>query len=499
MNAMNLTETNRDLVHLQHPNMLFIDGRWVLPQGGGRIEVVSPHTEEVVAIVAEAREPDMDRAVSAARTAFDRGSWTKLTHRERGDYLLRLAAELKKRTKELELAWTQQVGALAVMAPGMIGGAIGLLDYYSGLADTYQFAEKHKSADGHGIAVVAREPVGVCVAVVPWNAPFMIMINKIAPALLAGCTMVMKPSPETPIEAYIIAECAEAAGFPPGVLNLVPAHREASDYLVRNPSVDKVSFTGSTLAGKRIASVCGERIARVTLELGGKSAAVVLDDADVAGTAKHLAFVISIMSGQVCATLSRVIVPKSRYADFTEALKTELSAIKVGDPFDPASGMGPLAMRRQLTRVEGYIAKGIAEGARLVCGGGRPKDLQRGCYFEPTLFTQVDSGMTIAQDEIFGPVITLLAADDEEDAVRIANDSKFGLFGAVFTADNDSAYRVARQVRTGAFTQNGFRMDGFLPFGGFKESGLGREGGEAGLASYTEIKTILLDGMPSRL
>ncbi len=494
-----MNDLNRSTVRLTHPDKLFIDGRWVTPASDGRIEVISPYDETVAAVVAEAREADMDRAVHAARAAFDRGPWPKLTHRERADHLLRLAGQLKLRVPELELAWTQQVGALAIMAPGMVGGAIGLLDYFAGLGDTFAFAEKRPSFDGHGIAVVAREPVGVVVAIVPWNAPLMIMINKIAPALLAGCTVIMKPSPETPLDAYIIAESAEAAGFPAGVINLVTSHREAADYLVRNEGVDKVSFTGSTTAGKRIASVCGARIARVTLELGGKSAAIVCDDADIEPTAKHLAFVISILSGQVCATLSRVIVPRARYDAFTEALKAELSAIKVGDPFDPSSRMGPLAMRRQLERVEGYIAKGLAEGARIACGGGRPKDLARGCYFEPTLFTHVQSGMTVAQEEIFGPVITLLSYEDENEAVRIANHSNYGLFGAVFTQDNDRAYRIARGVRTGALTQNGFRLDNFLPFGGFKQSGLGREGGEAGLASYTELKTILLDGAPSQL
>ncbi len=486
-------------VRLRHADQLFIDGQWTSPAGGGRIEVVSPHNDEVSAVVAEAGEVDMDRAVAAARRAFDDGPWPRLSHHERADWLLKIAAELGPRAPELQLAWSNQVGALAMMAPGMVGGALGMLEYYAGLADTFPFAKPHKSYDGHGMAVVAREPVGVAVAIVPWNAPFMIMINKIAPAMLAGCTVIMKPSPETPLDAYVIAEAAEAAGLPPGVLNLVPAHREASDYLVRNPGVDKVSFTGSTAAGKRIASVCGERIARVTLELGGKSAAIVLDDAEVEATAKHLAFVISIMSGQVCATLSRVIVSRGRHAAYASALKAELEAIKVGDPFDPTSQMGPLAMRRQLERVEGYVAKGLAEGARLACGGGRPKALGRGCYFEPTLFTDVTSGMTIAQEEIFGPVITLLAYDDEADAVRIANDSNYGLFGAVFTQDNDRAYRIARGVRTGAITQNGFRMDTFLPFGGFKQSGVGREGGQAGLKSYTELKTILLDGPPSAL
>ena len=486
-------------VRLAHADKLFIDGAWTSPEAGGRIEVVSPHNDQVSAVVAEAGEADMDRAVAAARRAFDQGPWPRLSHQERAGYLRKLGAALAPRAPELQLAWTQQVGALAYMAPGMVGGAMGMVDYYAGLADTFPFAVKHKSYDGHGMAVVAREPVGVAVAIVPWNAPFSIMINKVVPALLAGCAVIMKPSPETPLDAYIIAEAAEQAGLPPGVLGLVPAHREASDYLVRNPGVDKVSFTGSTVAGKRIASVCGERIARITLELGGKSAAIVLDDADVEGVAKHLAFVISILSGQVCATLSRVIVPRAREAEFAEALKAALEAIRVGDPFDPEVGMGPLAMRRQLERVEGYMAAGVAEGARLVTGGRRPAGLDEGCYFEPTLCTGVESRMVIAQEEIFGPVIALMAHDGEADAVRIANDSNYGLFGAVFTQDNDRAYRVARAVRTGALTQNGFRMDTFLPFGGFKQSGVGREGGEAGLESFTELKTILLDGPPSAL
>ena len=282
-------------------------------------------------------------------------------------------------------------------------------------------------------------------------------------------------------------------------MNLVTAHREAAELLVRHPGVDKVSFTGSTAAGRRIASLCGERIARCTLELGGKSAAIVLDDYDVATAAKKLAHTISIMSGQVCATLSRVVVPRAKQAAYAEAISAEMAAIRVGDPTDPATMMGPLAMRRQLERVEGYMARGTAEGARLVCGGTRSAHMSQGCYFDPTLFTDVTSSMTIAQDEIFGPVIALLGYDDEAHALRIANDSSYGLFGAVFTNDVDRAYRIMRGVRTGAISQNEFKLDYFLPFGGFKQSGLGREGGMAGLLGYTEVKTILLDAAPSRI
>jgi acyl-CoA reductase-like NAD-dependent aldehyde dehydrogenase len=377
--------------------------------------------------------------------------------------------------------------------------ATSMVRYFAGLADKFPFVEPHKTTDPTGAAFVVREPVGVVAAIVPWNAPYLIMINKIAPALLAGCTVIMKPAPETPLEAYIIAESAEAAGFPPGVLNLVPADREASDHLISNPGIDKVSFTGSTAVGKRIGAVCGGRIGRFGLELGGKSAAVVLEDFDVGQAAKILANTISIMCGQVCATLSRAVVPRAKHDQYVEALKAELGALRVGDPYDAKSQMGPLAMKRQLAKVEGYMEKGKAEGARLVCGGKRASAPSRGYYFEPTLFARASSRMTIAQEEIFGPVITLIPFDDEADALRIANDSNYGLFGAVFTHDNDRAYRIARGVRTGWMAQNGFRMDWFLPFGGFKQSGIGREGGTAGLAAYTEVKTLLLDGAPQRL
>jgi acyl-CoA reductase-like NAD-dependent aldehyde dehydrogenase len=303
----------------------------------------------------------------------------------------------------------------------------------------------------------------------------------------------MKPAPETPLEAYIIAEAAEEAGLPPGVLNLVTTHRQAADHLASHVDVDKVSFTGSVLAGSRIASVCGHRLARCTLELGGKSAAIVLDDYDVATAAKTLASTISLSAGQVCATLSRVIVSRKRHDDLIEALRAEMAAVRVGDPDDPNSQMGPLAMQRQRTRVENYIGLGRAEGAQLVTGGGRPAHLPRGFYIEPTLFTQVTPTMQIAQDEIFGPVLAVLTCESEDDAIRIANESPFGLYGAVFTHDRDRAYRVARGVRAGTFTQNLFRFDPSLPFGGFKQSGLGREGGVEGLASFTELKSILLD------
>jgi aldehyde dehydrogenase (NAD+) len=487
-----MTIDSRDPIHIKHADALFIGGEWVKPSTSGQIELVSPVTEQVFGRVAEAREADMDAAVAAARKAFDQGPWPRLSHVERGEYLRKMGKALEARVAELGAAWAEQIGGLKVMSVPMHMGGVMQYGFYADLASSYPFEVRQPSSIG-GTAVILREPVGVVAAIAPWNAPFMIMTTKVAPALLAGCTVIMKPSPETPLEAYILAEAAEAVGLPPGVLNLVPSHREAADYLVRNHGVDKVGFTGSTAAGRRIASVCGERIARVTLELGGKSAAIILDDYDTATAAKILTGTITTLTGQVCATLSRAIVPKKRHDELAEAIVEEMKAVRIGDPADPTTMMGPVAMKRQLERIEGYIAKGEEQGAVLATGGRRPSHMNRGYYIEPTLFTRVDNSMTIAQEEIFGPVLSLIPAEDEEDAIRIANDSIYGLNGAVFTRDAAKAENVARRVRTGAIGQGGLKMDFALPFGGYKQSGLGREGGVEGIMPYLETKTILLD------
>ncbi|HWJ68991.1 MAG TPA: aldehyde dehydrogenase [Sphingobium sp.] len=484
-------------IQLSHPDRLFIDGAWIAPAKGGRIEVMSAHSEQVIATVAEATEADMDAAVVAARRAFDEGPWPRMEPGERAEWLRKLHAALEVRVPELVRAWIDQIGALATVAPFVIGGGMATLQFTIDQAATYPFVEKRIPADGRGEAMIVREPVGVAVTIAPWNNPFGIMISKVAGALLAGCTVIMKPAPETPIEAYIIAEAAEAIGLPAGVLNLVASHRDAADHLVRNPGVDKVSLTGSTVAGKRVASVCGERLARCTLELGGKSAAIVLDDYDLGVAAKMLTATIIMSAGQVCATLSRVIVSQHRHDALVEAIAAEMANVRVGDPFDPETQLGPLALERQRDRVLDYVAAGSAEGARLVFGGGRPLHLARGYYVEPTLFADVDRSMRIAREEIFGPVLSVLPVANEADAINAANASDFGLYGAVFTNDRDAAYRVARAMRTGTVTHNIFRFDPFLPFGGFKHSGIGREGGIEGITSYTELKSILLDG-PSR-
>jgi len=341
---------------------------------------------------------------------------------------------------------------------------------------------------------VVQEPVGVVAAIAPWNAPYLTMTQKIAPALVAGCTVIMKPSPETPLEAYLLAEAAEAIGMPAGVVNLVPSQRGPADHLVCNPGVDKVSFTGSTAAGRRIATVCADRLARVTLELGGKSAAIIRDDFPTHIAAKTLARTITVLSGQVCAMLTRAIVPAARHDEIAEAIAAEMRTIKVGYSEDETTEMGPVAMKRQRDRIEGYIARGTADGADLITGGGRPNHLKHGYFVEPTLFGNVDNKSVIAQEEIFGPVLCLIKSDDEDHAVALANDTNYGLYGSVFTTDPQAAFRIGRQLRAGALGQNELQSDFSLPFGGFKQSGIGREGSIEGIQPYVETKAMFLAG-----
>ena len=484
-------------VSIRHPDKLYIGGEWVEPKSGKSIEVVNPNSEEVVARVAEAGRDDMDRAVAAARKAFDEGPWPTTAPAERGRMLKQLAERLKARSGELAQAWTAQIGGLPGMAGGVVMNGNMTLDAIADLGDSFQWTEQRKGQMVDTL-IIAREPVGVVAAIAPWNAPYMIMMSKVAYALISGSTVVMKPSPETPLEAYIIAEEAEAVGFPPGVLNLVPADRDAADALVNNPGIDKVSFTGSTATGKRIAEVCGSRIGRYTLELGGKSAAIIRDDFSTQDAANLLGTTITMLSGQICAMLSRAIVPKSRHDELADAIKGVMESTKIGYSEDEGTQLGPLAMKRQLERVEMYIDEG-RKSADLVTGGSRPAHLNKGYFMEPTLFANVDNTSRIAQEEIFGPVLCLIPAEDEEDAIRIANESNYGLHGSVLTHDVEAAYKIARRVRTGVFAQNGLRMDWGTPFGGFKQSGIGREGGVEGLWPYLETKTIMLDGAPSQL
>jgi aldehyde dehydrogenase (NAD+) len=494
---MSVTSENpRTTAPLRSLDRFYIGGEWVVPSSDSRIDVVDSTTEELFFQVAEAQAPDVDRAAAAARRAFDEGPWSTLSHTERAGYLRAIADGVRARVDDAAQIWPRESGILHRVARGGISGIPGVYEYYADLAETYPFEERAAPTAGGAFGLLVREAVGVVAAIIPWNAPMSLIAYKIAPALLAGCTVVLKASPEAPGNAYLMAEVAESVGLPPGVLNVVTADREVSELLVKDPRIDKISFTGSTAAGRRIASLAGERIARYTLELGGKSAAVVLDDADIATTAATLSGAECFLSGQVCSSLTRIVVSQKRHDELVEALAATFSQVRVGDPFDEQTQMGPLAAARQRDRVLGYIEKGRSEGAVLATGGGRPAHLDRGWFVEPTVFGGVDNHSTIAQEEIFGPVLSVIPAADEADAVRVANDTIYGLNSSVFTGDLDKARAVARRLRSGTVGHNNFRTDFGMAFGGFKQSGIGREGGTEGLLPYLETKTMILEGVP---
>ncbi len=485
---------------LRHMDCFFIGGHWVKPSTDSMIDVIAPATEEVYMRVAEAKEADIDRAVAAARAAFDTGPWPRLTPSERAGYLTSMGKKLAERADDVAEIWPNEMGIVHGLAKAFAGTVPGVYDYYARLAATFPFEERFDNPPlGGKVALLVREPVGVVGVIIPWNAPINIMAFNIAPALLAGCTVVVKSSPEAPGSGYIMAEIAESIGLPPGVFNMVTADRGPSERLVRHPDVDKIAFTGSSEAGKRIAGICAERVARYTLELGGKSAAVILDDYDIETAAKSLAGSCCFLSGQVCSALTRVIVPEHRHDDMVDALSAVLESVRIGDPFDPATGIGPLAMRRQLERVGRYVTTAVSEGASLATGGRRPPQLDRGFFYEPTVFGRVDNHSTIAREEVFGPVLCVIPAADENHAVALANDTIYGLNNSVFTNDADRAYAVARRLRSGTVGHNVFRSDMLIGFGGFKQSGIGREGGVDGLRPYLENKTVIMDSYPSHV
>ncbi len=477
---------------VQQPDRFYIGGEWVKPSSDAMIDVIDSGTEELFYRVPEARPEDMARAVGAAREAFDNGKWSSLSHKERAEYLRAFGPAMEKRADMLAQLWPRESGTIHAIAKFAAKGMQKDFDAYAALADTFAFEETATPSQG-GFGLIVREPVGTVGAIVPWNSPHGLIPHKIGPALLAGCTVVLKMSPEAPGAGYLVAEAAEEIGLPPGVLNVVTADREVSELLVRDPRIDKITFTGSTAAGRKIGAILGERIARMTLELGGKSAAVILDDADIEKSAATLAKAECTMTGQVCSSLTRIVVTRSRHDAMVEALAARFAKVRVGNQFDESSQMGPLAVQRQRDRVEGYIAKGIAEGATLAAGGRRPDHLDRGWFIEPTVFGNVDNSSTIAQEEIFGPVLSVIPAADEADAVRIANDTVYGLNSAVFTTDPDRARAVAGQLRAGTVGMNSFRTDFGIAFGGFKQSGIGREGGKEGLMHFLETKTVILD------
>jgi aldehyde dehydrogenase (NAD+) len=466
---------------------LYIDGEWREPSDGRLVEVINPLTEESIGRAALGGPADIDRAVQAARAAFDTGAWAASSVHDRAAIMVRAGELIAARAEELTRLITLEVGsplAIATMQPAICKL---FLDWYAAQASSFPWEEEREGV--WGPLLVRRQPVGVVGAIVPWNFPLALSFPKLAPALLTGCSVILKPPEETPLFGFLLAEVFEEAGLPAGVLNVVAADREVSEGLVTHPLVDKISFTGSTRAGRRIASLCGEQIKRCSLELGGKSAAIVLPDADLDAVIPALAPSTMTNNGQTCINQTRVLAHRERYTHVVEALGEAIAAFQIGDPADPDVDIGPLISDAQRRRVEGYIAKGREEGARLVLGGGRP-DRDRGYFVQPTIFADVDNRMTIAREEIFGPVVAVIPYDDEEDAIAIANDSDYGLSGSVWGPDAEHAKDVARRIRSGNVAINQHTLDLGGPFGGFKQSGVGREYGLEGIGEYVETQSI---------
>lgn len=471
---------------------LFIGNQWASPSSDSVLEVVSPINEKVIATTPAAQPDDVNVAVAAARKAFDEGPWPRLRASERAEMIKRVGNEVERRLEDLKIAFTEEIGATQAIANAFLSFAVGAWHDAASMHDRFALEEQRKWMNGCG--TIIREPVGVVAAILPWNGPVTMSSIKMAYALAAGCTVVLKPAPEGPVGTLLLAEAIDAAGFPDGVVSIIPGGRETGEYLVGHPGVDKVTFTGSTAAGRRIMAICAERVARVTLELGGKSAAIIADDIPIEKFISQLAFAGIGNSGQVCAALTRIIVPRHREKEIVDGLVSVFENVKIGDPRDPETEIGPLVTERQRDRVENYIQIGKGEGATVVTGGRRPNGLQYGWYIEPTLFTGVSNDMRIAQEEIFGPVVCVMPFDQLDEAVKIANDSVYGLSGAVYARDEQLAEKVARKIRTGQIAINNWDMCVVEPFGGFKQSGLGREGGVEGMSSFVETKLIINSG-----
>src|SRR3954468_9231806 len=470
---------------------LFIGGKWTEPATADVIEVHSPATGELVGKVPLASEADVNAACAAARKAFDDGPWPTMSPQERAAVLGAAVKIMEERGDELKFLLAAETGQPATIVDMMqYGAAIAAFNYYAGAADKFTWQDVR---DGiYGQTLVLKEPVGVVGAVTAWNVPFFLAANKLGPALLAGCTVVLKPAAETPLSVFAMAEMFVEAGLPEGVLSIVPGGAETGRALTANPELDKFTFTGSSGVGKEVAKIAAEKLKACTLELGGKSAAIILEDADLDSTLPMLVFSGLMNCGQACVGQTRILAPRSRYDEVVEKLSGAVAAMPIGLPDDAGAMIGPLISERQRDRVEGYIKKGVEEGARIVTGGGRPEGLDGGSYVQPTVFADVDNSMTIAQEEIFGPVLAIIPFNTEEDAIRIANDSVYGLAGSVFTTDFPQGVARDQKKRTRTYAVNMYAFDPGAPFGGYKNSGIGRENGPEGIEQYCEAKSILL-------
>lgn len=475
---------------------LYIDGEWVEAASDEELAVINPATEEVIGHVPQGSVVDIDRAVAAARRAFDEGPWPRMSPRERSDILLRFTQAVADRRAELVELIISEAGSARVIAEA--------LQFDTPLRYTFWFAERAASFPyldplppqagprGLGQGVILKEPVGVVGAITPFNFPLYLNLAKVAPALATGNTVVLKPSPYTPLEAFILGEIAEAVDLPSGVLNIITGDVPAAEHLTTHPDLDMVSFTGSDVVGKKIMSQAAEGLKKILLELGGKSPNIVFNGANVDKFVASAATGFTIHAGQGCALPTRILADRKIYDELVERLTQHLGKIKVGDPTDPTVTMGPLIREAQRARVETYVEAGTAEGARLVFGGERPADISRGFFFEPTLLADVENSMRVAQDEIFGPVAVVVPFDGEDDAVAVANDTRYGLAASIWHPHATRAYELAKQVRAGTVTINGGGggTNPWGPFGGYKHSGIGREYGDYGLLEYTQLKTV---------